>query len=50
MIFAEGLLMMQEGARYKLFVPPSLGFGVVDQEKIPANSVLIYEIELVKIR
>ncbi|QQL45004.1 FKBP-type peptidyl-prolyl cis-trans isomerase N-terminal domain-containing protein [Sulfuriroseicoccus oceanibius] len=48
--FREALLMMPEGSKWKLFLPPSLGYGEQGiPGTIPGNSVLIFELELEKI-
>lgn len=47
----EALQMMKVGSKWKLFVPPALGYG--DRPagpKIPANSTLIFEMELLAIK
>ena len=47
----EGLVGMKEGGTRKLIIPPSLAYG--DQAVggvIPANSTLIFEVELVKVQ
>ena len=48
--WTEGLQLMKEGAVYKFFIPPNLGYGSVAQRKIPPNSVLIFEVELIAVK
>ena len=46
----EGILLMKVGDRAKLIVPSHLAFGLLgDQDKIPPQSALIYDIELLKL-
>lgn len=45
----ETLLMMKNGAHWQVVVPPELGYGQNGTARIPANSVLIFEIELLDI-
>jgi FKBP-type peptidyl-prolyl cis-trans isomerase FkpA len=44
--FAQGLVQMQRGGRYKLTIPPELGYGAEASGPIPANSTLVFEIDL----
>ncbi|HUR52511.1 MAG TPA: FKBP-type peptidyl-prolyl cis-trans isomerase, partial [Gemmataceae bacterium] len=44
----EGLPGMKPGGVRRLRIPPELAYGEKVRGKIPANSVLIFEIELVK--
>ena len=39
----EALVMMKPGAKWQLFVPPELAYGTRSQQKIPANSLLIFD-------
>lgn len=47
--FAEGLQLMSVGSKYKLYIPPDLGYGPRGQGPIPPNSTLIFEIEMLDI-
>jgi FKBP-type peptidyl-prolyl cis-trans isomerase FkpA len=47
--WTEGLQLMKEGAKYKFVIPPQLAYGDSDYSTIPANSTLIFEVELVKV-
>jgi FKBP-type peptidyl-prolyl cis-trans isomerase len=47
----EGILLMHVGDRAKFIVPSHLAFGLLgDQNKIPRQATLVYDIELVKIK
>ncbi|MFZ5723575.1 MAG: FKBP-type peptidyl-prolyl cis-trans isomerase N-terminal domain-containing protein [Pseudomonadota bacterium] len=46
--WTEGVQLMNKGAKYKLYVPPSLGYGERGAGgKIGPNQALVFEIELV---
>lgn len=45
----QGLMGMRVGGRRKLFVPAHLGYGERTVGRIPANSNLIFEIELLEV-
>lgn len=48
--WTEALKLMREGDKWRLFIPPELAYGESGQgDKIPANSLLIFEVELVKV-
>jgi FKBP-type peptidyl-prolyl cis-trans isomerase len=42
----EALLLMHPGAHFELFVPPDLAYGPSPRPNIPANSLLIFDVEL----
>ena len=44
--FREGVLLMNEGSRYRLWVHPSIGYGVNPPSGIGPNSLLIFEVQL----
>jgi FKBP-type peptidyl-prolyl cis-trans isomerase len=48
--WTEALQLMAAGDKFKLFIPPALGYGPRATGKIPANSALIFEVELVRIK
>ncbi len=45
----EALPMMNVGSKWKVYVPSALAYGSRAVGKIPANSILIFEIELLSI-
>ena len=45
----EGLCQVGEGAKVKLYVPTEMGYGDKVSPLIPANSALIYEVEILKV-
>lgn len=47
--FDEGLQLMKQGGKYQLFIPPSLGYGTRNVGPIPPNSVLVFDVELLKV-
>lgn len=46
----EVLLMSKRNAKIKIIVPPQLGYGNHKLDKIPQNSILLYEIEIIDIK
>lgn len=44
--WTEALTNMKVGTKAKLFIPPDLGYGPTDRPGIPANSVLVFDVEL----
>lgn len=47
--WTEGLQLMAEGDKVRLFIPAELAYGARSAGKIPANSALIFDVELIKI-
>jgi peptidylprolyl isomerase len=45
----EGVLFMKKGGKCRLIIPASLGFGDQAMGSIPANSTLIFDVELIDI-
>ena len=45
----EGLQLMTEGSKYKLTIPPELAYGDRPAGSIPPGSVLVFDVELIKI-
>jgi len=45
----EALQLMQEGAKWELFIPAKLGYGERGAGKIKPNSALVFEVQLIKV-
>jgi len=45
----EGIDAMRVGGKRKIVVPPQLGYGDKPHSTIPANSTLVFELELLRI-
>ncbi|NNL22527.1 MAG: FKBP-type peptidyl-prolyl cis-trans isomerase [Ignavibacteriaceae bacterium] len=46
----EGIKLMKKGSKVRFIIPPNLAYGEMQLEKIPANSTLIFDIELLDIQ
>lgn len=47
--WTEGLQLMKVGSKYRFYIPSELGYGQRAMQSIPANSILIFEVELVDV-
>jgi FKBP-type peptidyl-prolyl cis-trans isomerase FklB len=48
--WTEGLQLMQQGARWQLYIPARLAYGESGSgERIPPNSALVFDVELIKV-
>ena len=47
--WTRGIPLFGEGGKGKLIIPPSLGYGDTENGTIPANSILVFDIELVDV-
>ena len=44
----EGVQLLNPGSKGTFYIPSSLGYGAVDRGPIPANSILVFDVELLK--
>ena len=47
--WTEALLMMKEGDRWQLTIPADIAYGDSEKPNIPAHSVLLFDVELIKV-
>lgn len=47
--FTQGLQLVREGGKIRIYVPPYLGYGDSPSGNIPPGSTLIFDIELVEV-
>lgn len=48
--WTEGLQLMNEGSKYKFYVPYNLAYGAFDYGNIPGGSMLTFEVELLAVK
>ncbi len=48
--WTEALQMMKEGDKWRLVVPPALGYGERGVGPIPGNTTLVFEVELIAVK
>lgn len=49
--WTEGLQLMQEGAKYRFFIPYTLGYGERGAgQSIPPYATLVFDVELIKVK
>lgn len=48
--WTEALQMMKEGDKWRLTVPPELGYGAAGVGPIPGNTTLIFEVTMITVR
>jgi FKBP-type peptidyl-prolyl cis-trans isomerase FkpA len=47
--WTEALQLMPAGSKYRLWLHPKIGYGARETGPIPANSLLVFDVELVSI-
>jgi len=48
--WTEALQLMREGSKWQLFIPSELAYGTRGSGRIPPNSTLVFEVELISIK
>lgn len=46
----EGMQLLKKGDKARFIIPPKLGYGEMQLEKIPANSTLVFDTEIVDVK
>ncbi len=47
--WVEGLQLMNEGSKYKLYIPSNIAYGIYGNGNIGPNETLLFDIELIKV-
>ena len=47
--WTEALQLMKEGSQWELYIPADIAYGNVSRPKIPGNSVLVFDVELIEV-
>lgn len=47
--WTEALQLMKEGSQWELYIPADIAYGDAGRPKIPGNSVLIFDVELIEV-
>lgn len=47
--WTEALQLMKEGGKWQLYIPSELAYGPTSRPKIPGNSVLVFDVELLEV-
>ena len=48
--WSEALQLMKEGSKWQIYLPPDLAYGDRGTGRIPPNSTLIFDIELISVK
>ncbi|MGC9150533.1 MAG: FKBP-type peptidyl-prolyl cis-trans isomerase [Microbacter sp.] len=48
--FQEALLKMNTGSMFEIYIPQQLGYGATPMGLIPANSTLIFDVQLINVQ
>jgi FKBP-type peptidyl-prolyl cis-trans isomerase len=48
--WTEGVALMNVGAKYRFWIHPKLAYGSADKGPIPANSMLVFDVELLGVK